>query len=236
MAYMRKFLNDPLGFVKRAFYKLVLGPLKYGSEDGYDADKYWNDRFAKYGYNLQGAGDESKSVEENEKMYNEAGQFFEKILAEEKIDFCNLKVLEIGVGSAFYTQILKNKGVKDYKGLDIADVLFENHREKFPDYNFVKCDITRDKVEGLFDLIIMIDVSQHIVNEEKIISAFNTIKDCMGENSVFLIAPLTSVSKKHHFYVHSWSPEFVKNQFKDFEFKEFTGYRGNSGLVIRKRN
>ncbi|MFC1493510.1 class I SAM-dependent methyltransferase, partial [candidate division KSB1 bacterium] len=191
--------------------------------------------FSKYGYNLQGAGDESKTAEENEKMYVEAGSVFEKILAEENIDYGGIRVLEIGVGSAFYTQILKDKGVEDYTGLDIADVLFEKHREKFPDYKFVKSDITRDEVEGEFDLIIMIDVSQHIVKEEKLKSALNTIKGSMAESGIFLIAPLTSDSKKHHFYVHSWSPEFVKSQFTGYEFKDLEGYRGDKGLIIRKK-
>ncbi len=233
MSYFNKFINDPTGFIKRAVYKLVLGPLKYGEEGGYDADKYWNDRFRKYGYNLQGAGDESKTVEENEAMYIEAGSAFEKILAKEEIEINNIKVLEIGVGSAFYTQILNDKGVKNYTGLDIADVLFEEHMKKFPEFNFIKRDITCDQVEGKYDLITMIDVSQHIVKEEKLVSALNTIKGCMSDKGIFLIAPLTTVSKKHHFYVHSWSPEFVKNQFEGFEFIDFDGYRGDKGLIIR---
>ncbi len=235
MSYLEKFLKDPIGFIKRAFYKLVLGPLKYGKEGGYDADKYWSDRFSKYGYNLQGAGDESKSVEENEQMYKDAAEAFRKIITEEKIDYDNLKVLEIGVGSAFYTQIFKEDGVTDYTGLDIADVLFEKHKEKFPNYKFVKSDITQDNVEGEFDLVTLIDVSQHIVKEEKLIAALRTIKGCMGEKSVFLIAPLSSMVKKQHFYVHSWSPEFVKNQFTGFEFKNIDDFRGDKGLIIRKK-
>ncbi|MFC1563368.1 class I SAM-dependent methyltransferase [candidate division KSB1 bacterium] len=233
-SYLKKFVKDPFGFIKRAFYKIVLGPLKYGKKDGYDATKYWNDRFSKYGYNLQGAGDESKSVEENEEMYREAGAAFEKILEEEKIDFSGIRVLEIGVGSAFYTEILNSKGVKNYTGIDITDVLFDQHKNKFPDYKFIKCDITEDNVEGEFDLIIMIDVSQHIVKKEKLISALNTIKKCIGDKGIYLIAPLTSESRKHHFYVHSWSPEFVKKHFAGYEFRDLEEFRGNRGLIIRK--
>ncbi len=38
--------KDPSGFVTRGFHKTIIGPIKYGRPDGYDAERYWRDRFS----------------------------------------------------------------------------------------------------------------------------------------------------------------------------------------------
>ena len=233
---LKKFLRDPLGFLKRAYLKLIIGPRKYGSkEDGYEAASYWNDRFSKYGYSLQGAGDESVSVEENKKMYHEAASVFRSMLQDEQIDFPNINVLEIGVGAAFYTGQLQELGVTHYTGIDIADVLFEQHQQKFPQYRFIRQDVTKSPIEGQYDLIIMIDVSQHIVKEDKIKAAFDHIKHGLAPRGCFLIMPLADQSKKHHYYVHVWAPEFVKRHFSEYAIREGALFRGGRSLIIKKR-
>lgn len=232
--YVGKFFRDPVGFIKRTVFKLIIGPLKYGNETGYNAAEYWENRFSKFGDNIQGPGDESISEEDNRKMYEEAAVAFDKILEDEKIDLANSRVLEIGLGNGFYTDILHKKGVKSYTGVDITDVLFDGYRQKYDGFEFIKCDITTEKIEGEFDFIMLIDVSQHIVEEVKIKAALEMIKGCMAEKAVFLITPLGEETKKLLFYVHHWSPEFVKSMFGGFSFSPLTTFRLGKALVVRK--
>ncbi len=236
--YLRKLIHglktDPVGFVKRAFFKTIIGPLKYSKENGYNASQYWKDRFSKYGYSLQGAGDESISSEDNEKVYQSARDEFQAILKQENINLSGSDILEIGVGSAFFTGVLFELGAQKLTGVDITDVLFNQHKEKFPDYTFVKRDITNDTVDGVYDLITMIDVVQHITEEAKVAAAMATIKNCLQPGGKFLIGPLETESQKHHFYVHIWSVETIKHFFDDCNVDREIPFKGSILLVIRK--
>ncbi len=129
---------------------------------GYDAEEYWTSRLSKFGLGILGVGNKGLSVDENEKMYQEAKDVFLNLCAQEGIDFAESRVLEIGVGNGFYARILKERGVRRYLGVDITDALFDKLTPLFPGFELVKLDITQEKVKGDFDLIIMIDVTQHI--------------------------------------------------------------------------
>jgi len=230
--HINNLIRDPAGFIKRSFRKVFLDRAKYKQGEDYNASRYWNDRFSKYGYNLQGAGNEGLTSEENQAMYKKAEEVFRSIIARYNIDFKNSRILEIGVGAAFYTRILRDLGVENYSGVDIADVLFAEHIKQFPNFKFIKKDITQDEIDGNYDLILMIDVSQHIVKEEKIINALNSVKSMMAENGKFIIAPLSQKSEKHHYYVHTWSPDFIRGHFQGYEIESYDDFRGDTALVI----
>ena len=50
---------NPVGFIRRMWFKFVAGPAKYRRGEGYDAARYWEDRFSQYGRSLRGAGHEN---------------------------------------------------------------------------------------------------------------------------------------------------------------------------------
>lgn len=229
-----KFKKNPLGFIKRVLYKLIIGPLKYSTGDDYKACKYWHDRFSKYGQSIRGSGDEGLSEEENKKMYTEAAKVFTDLCQKQKINFKNVSVLEIGCGSGFYTGLLYNLGVRNYLGVDITDVLLPELKEKFPKFRFNKKDITSDKIKGKFDLIVMIDVIEHIVNEVKFSCAMENIKNCLSERGMFIIAPIMRVSKKRLFYIRLWSLQDIKQKFSGYIFGELLPFRNNHIFTIRK--
>ena len=233
-ATISRFKKDPLGFVKRALYKILIGPIKYGRGNDYDAHRYWRDRFSKYGLSLRGAGDDGLSEEENEKMYVKAAEVFTDLCQRESVDFQSVRVLEIGCGTGFYTQLLCDLGVKSYVGVDITDVLFPELRKKFPQFKFVRKDIASDKIEGKFNLIVMIDVIEHIVKESKLSFAMENVKKCLLDNGVFIVSPIMDVSRRHLFYVRSWSLEDIKRRFPGHIFRELVPFRNNHILIIRK--
>lgn len=231
-----KFLSDPFGFVIRGLYKITIGKIKYGRGKDYDAVRYWHDRFSKYGFSLKAVGPEGLSEEENKKMYMEAARIFMSLCQKEEVDFKNANILEIGVGTGFCTQLLYNCGVTRYTGIDITDVLFPTLRRMFRNFSFIKKDVTTEKIDGKFDLVIMIDVIEHIVNASKLSYAMQNVKQCLSENGVFILAPIREENKRLPFYERSWSLETIKKEFSNYAFSELIPFRDDYILSIRNRS
>ncbi len=230
----KKIGKDPLGAVKRLFSKTVTGPLKYKKGEDYDAAAYWRDRLGKHGSSLTGPGDEGLSEADNERMYEEAAKAFLEIARRENLDLPKLRVLEIGCGNGYYAGLFEKAGVSRYVGVDITDALFSRHAERFPQFVFKKMDATSDRIEGAFDLVVMIDVIQHIVTDERLSFAMQNIADCLAPGGALFLSPITPKGGKHLFYVRWWTLAEIKKRFPDFEFRDPAPFRYSSLLVVRK--
>ena len=226
--------RNPIALLKRVFYKFFIGPRKYGTEDGYDAEAYWGDRFRKYGDSLCGPGDEGLSEAENVAAYEAAGRQFRDLLVAECPDLAGLRVLEIGTGTGFYTGILHDMGVTNYTGLDITDAMFDTLRERHPNSAFERKDITTDCVEGPYDLVVMIDVMQHIVEDDRFQSALANVRDALAPGGKFVLTPKMNTSRKCLFYVHSWNHDDVARGLEGCELGEPVQFRTGDIMFVRK--
>jgi SAM-dependent methyltransferase len=222
-----------LGLVRRAFDKLVVGPIKYRSSDGYDARRYWDDRLSSYGMSLQGVGHEGLSETDNAEMYAEAGAIF-RSLVRPLIGNDSPRTLEVGCGVGFYTGQLHDLGVVDYTGLDITDALFGELHERFPTYDFVQGDITGSAVDGQYQLVLMIDVAEHIVTADRLSRAIENLKNATVPGGHVIIGPQFESGARHLFYVHFWSVDEVAVQFADWSPVFRQDYRGGKLLCFRK--
>ncbi len=201
-----KIRKNPISLLQRAIFKIFIGPIKYHNGTDYDAQRYWQDRFSKYGKTLTASGDEGLSEEENCRDYELALNVMTSVFHKENINFEQIKVLEIGCGTGFYTQLLHDLKVKSYTGVDITDVLFAELNQKFSNFTFIQKDVTTDKIIDLsFDLIIMIDVIEHITSKDKLSFAMKNVQKCLKRNGIFIISPIMEISKKHLFHLHSWT-------------------------------
>jgi 2-polyprenyl-3-methyl-5-hydroxy-6-metoxy-1,4-benzoquinol methylase len=220
----------------RIINKLLIGPLKYGKKNDYDANRYWHDRFEKYGDSIKGPGNESLSEEENWKMYEEAKRVFLKTCQDEAIQFSSSRICEIGLGVGFYTQILKDKGVKNYKGYDISDVLIPRMKKKFPEFHFEQKDISSELLKETYDVILLIDVIQHIVNDDKFEFTLKNIASSLSDKGIFIIGPLEKKNTKQLYYVRSWTIKDVGRFFSQelFSISASITFRGSDLYVIRK--
>jgi len=216
------------------FYKLLIAPLKYRSGNGYDARRYWQDRFERYGFSLKGVGDEGLSEAENEKMYKEAGRVFLDMCRREGVDFSSARVLEIGCGNGFYTGLLAGQGVSRYTGVDITDVFFPELRKRHPGFEFRRLDVTADKLDGEFDLVVMIDVIEHITEADKLRAALEQVKTCLAAGGVFVVAPVLERGRRSLFYVRFWGREDIQKSFGGCSQGESVPFRYSRMLAIRK--
>lgn len=231
---LSKLMSDPVGLLRRAATKLLVAPIKYRSANGYDAARYWQDRLSKHGRSLKGVGDEGLSEEENLKMYLEAGQVLLTLCKKEGIDLRSAKVLEIGCGTGYYTQLLSEHGVQSYVGIDITDVFFSDLKDEYPEFSFLRKDITTEDLNGNYDLILMIDVIEHITELKKLNHALNQVKKNLSANGVFIIAPVPKKGRKSLFYVRFWSLEDISRLFNGYRIGIPESFRYSQIVAIKK--
>lgn len=227
-----KFLKDPVGLIKRIFLKIVLLPLKYGKGGDYNAADYWRDRFQKYDMTMKGVGCEGLTEKDNWAARQHALRILRDVCRRENVRFPELRVLEIGCGNGFYTEYLRSSGVVHYTGIDITDALFAQLKKKFLDYQFVRQDITAGPINERYNLVLMMDVIQHIVQKEKLLSALRNIRDSLEAGGLFIVAPLTAVSRRHLFHVHCWSPGEINVVFGTDYVKKIIPFREGEDLVV----
>ena len=226
-----------IDLTKRAFFKLITGPLKYGKKNDYNARQYWHDRFAKYGDSIKGPGNEALSEHQNIEMYTAAREIFLSVCKHENVNFQTAKVCEIGLGTGFYTQILFEQNVQNYRGFDIADNIIPRLTAKFPTFTFQQKDISSEPLGSSFDLIIIIDVVQHIVNRDKFMYAINNLVQNLSDTGTLLIGPLMKKTTKERFYVHSWTIADLKKAIHaaDMRISDPVTFRNGHLYVIQKQ-
>ena len=228
-----KIRKKPFVFIKNFLYKTTIGPLKYGKKNNYNANKYWHDRFGRHGLSFASVGDEGLSENENKRRYEINAALLLNILQDKKINFQDTRVLDIGCGIGYYTNCFHNLGIKNYMGIDVTNIFFANLSKIFFNYKFIKKDITKDKITGKYDIIIMINVIEHIVNKSKFLFAIKNIKQCISDKGLLIITPVRKQSKKHLFYVKFWGLENISNQFLEFN-KQLLSSGNNQWIIITK--
>ena len=234
MNLFRKLMKNPIGLVKRITFKYFIGPSKYGTNQGYEAEQYWKDRFDHYGEDIKGPGEEGLTRAENEKMYQEASDKLFKLFLKHQINLETTQFLEVGIGNGYYTQLLNQKGLKNYTGLDITESLFEEHQKINPGYIFHKGDLSEKALDQKFDTIIIIDVIQHIVEENKLRSAMSNLYKMMKPGAKLFINPILPEKNKHFFYLATWSLNEIVPQFPGCEVSQPFHYREGDMVIITK--
>jgi 2-polyprenyl-3-methyl-5-hydroxy-6-metoxy-1,4-benzoquinol methylase len=232
----KKLRQDPIGTVRRAWEKLVAGRLRYGRNGDYDASRYWKDRFSRHGTSLRGAGDEGLAQAENEREYAQAAQKFRQLVADVGIDFGIGSTLEIGCGPGFYTKLMAELGAREMVAYDITDVLFAELRAQLPTVEFRQGDVTAVPLQGTYDRAVMIDVLEHIVNEEKLASGLRNVVNALGPDARFVVGPVVSEDrgKRHLYYVRFWTAADLRTALPDWETERSVEFRDGDLLVLRR--
>jgi SAM-dependent methyltransferase len=241
-----KFTADPVGTARNVWRKGLVEPLRYGTApDAYDARRYWSNRFARYTDSLRGPGDEGLSDDENRREYAQAGEQFLALCRSLPLDYEQVNVLEIGPGTGYYTELLRQLGVSRYTGIDIAGAFLPALQERFAAFTFAQADVTQLPLRpqlpllmqhsaGPFDLIVIIDVIEHIVDRRALAAALAGLESLLAAGGRLLIAPLMESSQRHLFYVHFWSQEDVLACVPSLHLEAVTLFRQGQLAALRR--
>ena len=206
----------------------------YWLPGGYQAERYWRDRHRRYGFDMRGVGDCGRTHAENLEEYDRAARIFLELCRAHRIQLPHTSMLEIGCGTGYYAEVFRQAGGVQYVGVDITDELLPDLRKRFPAFTFHKLDITGEPVPGIFDLIAMIDVTQHITQPDRFSSAMQHVRLSLGPRGVFVVTSWLSDSARHSFYEVSRSMDAYQREFAGFRFSEPVRYRDKFMFAITR--
>ena len=159
----------------------------------YKPKTFWNELLSN-SFDLRGVGHYRMSNEENLKMYEEKKKILAGVMEKAGLKITpGTSMVEIGIGVGYWTEYFNRLGVKDYLGNDIAEVSVTNLRKEYPQYEFLQGDISEVKLpENRFDVGVMIDVTQHITDDDR----FNKAMDNLWK----------SLKSGAHLIITMWDP------------------------------
>lgn len=158
----------------------------------FDAGAYWRERVVS-GADLAVVGHRSMGPIYNGEIYARRIEALENMLARHvRKPTEQLRVLDIGCGSGFYTRYWQTRGVRHYHGLDISGNTIDHLSKQYPHYSFTQADITTTVPDGLnqaepFDVITVFDVLYHIVDNRRFHSAVVNVSHLVRAGGCVLV-------------------------------------------------
>ncbi|MFC1719534.1 class I SAM-dependent methyltransferase [Pseudomonadota bacterium] len=147
--------------------KQVFDYLRFAKNGAYDPSKYWENRHAKHSDDRAVANE----LEPEKKRYEEQRLSFLEFLHSENIEINGKRCLEFGSGNGFWAQTVLAEGASQYLGFDISETAVKRcASENSEGAKFICADLSSENVEieQPCDIGFSIDVTQHIVSEEKL--------------------------------------------------------------------
>ncbi len=230
---LKQFLRDPIGHIdRRLFFERMRRKFQRSYENNPEA--FWKERLSKFKFSPFGTGAIHLSKEENERLNENAKKTLWEVLREEGVIIQDISVIDIGCGNGLYTDIFQKNGCKNYVGADITDVLFAELRRRYPEYTFIKLDVTKEEIPGSYDLILMIDVTQHIVGDRDFSFAMQNVGEHLSEDGLFVVTSWLGSGERRSFYEVSRPLERYRCEFQGYIFSQPRPFRDKFIFTVRK--
>jgi SAM-dependent methyltransferase len=170
-------------------------------DDGrYDAKRYWADRHRSNRHGFRGVGDIDRSDEENIKDYMSAVGSITQLFSIASFNPTGKKVLDVGCGNGFWTGVFQEWDVASYTGVDITDTLFDLLRERHPHLSFMAGDLEQLPLDPGFELITMIDVTQHVTEDVQLRRMLMRLRILLAKDGVFIVTFWNQLRPQENFY------------------------------------
>jgi SAM-dependent methyltransferase len=219
----QKALRHPLRSVRRRL-EAWLERRRYATPNGYRARDYWQARHTMYGFDLRGVGDRTLTEEENLRILRVGGDLVLDLCRKHEVHLPSARVLDAGCGTGFFAGVLRAAGVRSYVGVDIVPTLFDGLRERYPGFTFHVTDLGERLLEGEYDLILLLDVAQHITDEHRFSFALRNLKLALAPDGVVIVSAPLGPYRRESFY-------FVRRPLEAFT-RHFPGWTvGGSGTL-----
>ncbi len=118
-------------------------------------------------------GTKEFSEKRNHEYYRQLTALFRDLVREDFDDVSKISVLDLGYGQGHYARVCHDLGVGRYVGLDFASptVPFDA-----PGFRFERMDISEPFDFGAFDLVTLIDVAFHVVDDAAFANLLDNVR------------------------------------------------------------
>ncbi|MEA3475748.1 MAG: class I SAM-dependent methyltransferase [Candidatus Cloacimonadota bacterium] len=230
-----KLFKHPIRVVINRIY-VFLKWFRYSKHHDYKAEYFWKNTHKKYGFDLRGVGSCIKSQDENQRILNEGSRLMLELCNREGIDLREVSLLDVGCGTGYYSRPFIEAGGTQYTGIDIVDTLFDGLQKRFTDFKFLQIDVSTTPIQGEYNLIIAMDVLQHITNETKFRFAMKNIKSHLTKDGVIIISTCIGPFKHNSFYMVTRPMSIFQDVFQRYRISKSLDLYGNKMFSIRKVN
>jgi 2-polyprenyl-3-methyl-5-hydroxy-6-metoxy-1,4-benzoquinol methylase len=137
----------------------------------FNPEDYWEGRLSA-NYSLGSVGWAGLGDAFNRWMYTVRRYVFRSAVlsATDSVSLSRSRVLDVGSGTGFYLDCWRGLGVKDLVGSDLTRTAVARLRLRLPDISIHQLDISSEELkppEEPFDLVSVMDVLFHIVDDER---------------------------------------------------------------------
>lgn len=188
----------------------------------YYPSEYWENRFSTGGLNLGSVGYSRLGPIFNSWLYRKRFSSLNRLLRKVDIPISDSKLLDVGVGSGAYIKYWQKRGIRNLTGLDITNTSINTLREKFPSFNFIRQDISREDInmlDGQFDIITAFDILFHVVDDNGFQFAISNISKLIKIHGWLLISDsFCDVPWGPKFHEYHRTYEYYKNVLESNHF------------------
>ena len=151
----------------------------------YEPRSFWEQRLTEQ-FDLRGTGEIGNSIAYNRACYALRRIQLEHVLRAEGIGLAGRRVLDVGCGTGFFTELYLEHGAH-VTGLDITEASIERLRERFPQAEFVRADVSDEPPAGTYDVVNAFDVLYHITDDARWSRAVRNLANAVAPGGIFLI-------------------------------------------------
>ncbi len=155
---------------------------------GFDPAGYWEDRLRKRG-DLRGTGQQSFDLRYNRWLYRRQTDVVGQVVASLDVDPRELRILDVGSGTGAFIDFFEAYRPAGLVGCDFTDTAVSLLRRRFPSRRFHRWDVTQPPPDlgGPFDLITVMSVLFHVVDEERFASALDHLCSLLAPGGTLLL-------------------------------------------------
>ncbi|MCX6890309.1 MAG: class I SAM-dependent methyltransferase [Verrucomicrobia bacterium] len=169
---------------------------RYRSRSGYDAARFWEQRHQRFQSDFRAV---ASVPEEEHTRYPKQKQQFLDFLAAQQIGAAGSVCIEFGCGNGFWGQVVLASGAKRYTGMDISATAVAHCQKSVPGGSFRCCDLGSpgEFADIQADMAISIDVTQHIVSEEKLSQFLRNMSTSVCEGGHIIVTSYTGCGNQY---------------------------------------
>ncbi len=217
----------------RQIQKRIIGILNIIRPFNYK--KFWDERYKKYGFNIKYSGNKELGNGENIEKYEKSMYHLLKIIRNFDLSK-NCSILDIGCGVGIYADYFLKNGFRNYTGIDLNENIIKILNKKFPDnYKFFQKDIFKEKIKETYDLILMISVTGHIIDDKDFYFVMKNVKNSLNRKGYFFVTDRLIKDVRTSYYTRIRTLRHYEKIFGK-PIKIIEGFRGKEKKLLIWQN